>query len=102
MSRANPGRVAALRALVEVESGAHAEDLLAELAPNKGPDRGLAWHLTLGVLRWQGALDLALKPFLNRPIGRLDAGVRNALRMGLFEVHCLHGFDKLKKNSSLI
>ena len=87
MSRANPGRIAALRALVSVETGGHAEDVLVELAPKKGPDRGLAWHLTLGVLRWQGALDLALKPFLNRPIEKLDPGVRNALRLGLFEVH---------------
>jgi 16S rRNA (cytosine967-C5)-methyltransferase len=87
MSQANPGRVAALRALVRIETGDHAEDMLAEHAPKKGPDRGLAWHLTLGVLRWQGALDLALKPFLSRPIERLDPGVRNALRLGLFEVH---------------
>ena len=85
MKRANPGRVAALRALVGVEEGGHAEDLLGGLAPAGGPDRALAWHLTLGTLRWRGSLDHGLNPHLRRGIDSLDAPVRWAMRMGLFE-----------------
>ena len=85
MSRLNPGRLAAGRALIAVERGGHAEDLLADLAPAQTNDRALAWHITLGVLRRQGALDAALKPFLSRPMHRLDPAPRIALRVGLFE-----------------
>ena len=85
MSRLNPGRLAAGRALIAVERGGHAEDLLAELAPSSPADRALAWHLALGVLRRQGALDAALKPTLSRAIRKLDPAPRIALRIGLFE-----------------
>ncbi|MGB0641080.1 MAG: RsmB/NOP family class I SAM-dependent RNA methyltransferase, partial [Myxococcota bacterium] len=81
----NPGRVAALRALIAVEEGAHAEDILPTVAPTTGPDRGLAWHITLGTLRYQGRIDQTLTPFLRRPLNKLDPGVRNALRLGVFE-----------------
>lgn len=85
MSRLNPGRLAAARVLLAVERGAHAEDLLAEQAPSSGPDRGLAWHLVLGVLRRQGSLDAVLAPFLRKGIDKLDDVPRIALRIGLFE-----------------
>jgi 16S rRNA (cytosine967-C5)-methyltransferase len=85
MSRLNPGRLAAARVLLAVERGAHAEDLLAEQAPAAGPDRGLAWHLVLGVLRRQGSLDAVLTRFLKKPIEKLDAVPRIAMRIGLFE-----------------
>ncbi len=84
MARANLGRVAAARALVEVDGGAHVEDVLARLAP-EGADRGLAWHLALGVLRRRGALDALLAPHLKRPIHDLDPPVRAVLRIGAFE-----------------
>ena len=67
MGRLNPGRRAALKALIAVESGAHAEDELTRLSPRKGPDRGLAWHLCLGTLRVQGSIDRALAPHLRKP-----------------------------------
>ena len=85
MSRANPGRVAAVRVLIGVEDGGHAEDLLASHAPKSGPDRALAWHLALGALRWQGSIDHALRPLVARGLERLDPAVRCALRVGLFE-----------------
>ncbi|MEC8193245.1 MAG: transcription antitermination factor NusB [Myxococcota bacterium] len=87
MSKVNPGRLAALKTLIAVERGDHAEDRLAELAPPTGPDRGLSWHLALGTLRWQGAIDHVLGPLLSRPLARLDPAVRCALRMGTFEAH---------------
>lgn len=85
MARANPGRVAAARALAGVDEGKHVEDLLARLAPDSGSDRGLAWHLALGVLRRRGAVDALLQPHLRAPIEGLDAPVRAALRIGAFE-----------------
>lgn len=86
MSSLNPGRLAAVRVLIGVEDGAHAEDLLGELAPQASADRGLAWHLVLGVLRRQGSLDWLLSPLLSRPLGKLDKSVRAALRVGAYEL----------------
>ncbi len=85
MSRANPGRVAAVRVLVGVEGGAHAEDLLAELAPPP-PDRALAWNLALGVLRRRGTLDALLAPLVRGGLDRLQPPVRAALRVGAYEL----------------
>jgi 16S rRNA (cytosine967-C5)-methyltransferase len=81
----NPGRLAAARVLLGVETGAHADDLLESLAPS-GRDRGLTWHLVLGVLRRQGSLDHTLAPFSRRPLAKLDPPVRITLRLGAFEL----------------
>ena len=86
MGRLNPGRLAAVRVLVSVERGHHAEDLLADLAPPDAADRGLAWHLSLGVLRRRGTLDAALAPLVSRPLASLDPAALAALRVGLFEI----------------
>ena len=82
---ANPGRVAAVRVLMAVEEGHHAEQVLAELAPPDGPDRGLAWNLVLGVLRRRGSLDALLEPRLSQGVRGLDPAVRAILRAGLFD-----------------
>lgn len=87
MPPTNPGRRAALLVLVAVEEGGHAEDLLAGAAPHDPRDRGLCWHLVLGVLRRQGAIDALLQPLLKQPIARLDPPVRAVLRLGTFELH---------------
>lgn len=83
--RVNPGRLAAARALLGVERGANADDLLEQLAP-QGRDRPLTWHLTLGVLRRQGSIDHVLSPYSRRPIAKLDPPVRAVLRIGAFEL----------------
>jgi len=83
--RVNPGRLAAARVLLGVETGAHADDLLEQLAP-RGRDRTLTWHLALGVLRRQGSIDHTLGPFSRRPIAKLDPPVRAILRLGAFEL----------------
>lgn len=85
MRRVNPGRLAALRALVEVEEGAHAEDVVAAAPVDDPGQRALALHLVLGVLRRRGALDDALARFSKRSIADLDPVVRAALRVGLFD-----------------
>lgn len=83
----NPGRLAAARVLLAVNEGAHAEDLLDELAPPPGPDRGLAWHTVLGVLRRRGSLDAALEENLRgKPVGSLEAPVQTALRVGAHDL----------------
>ncbi len=85
MALANPGRVAAAQALLEVEAGAHVEDSLGRLAPQASQDRSLAWFLALGVLRRRARVDAALRPFLSRPLDALDPELRAALRIGSFE-----------------
>jgi 16S rRNA (cytosine967-C5)-methyltransferase len=86
---ASPARVAAARALLAVEDGAHLEDALAAALPPRGegeaPDRELAWFLAYGVERRRGHVDAALRAHLTRPIGSLDPIVRVVLRVGAFE-----------------
>ena len=86
MARANPGRLAAARALIGVEDGAHAEDLLDTLAPESARDRGLALHLCMGLLRRRGAVDRLLSPLLRRSLTQLDPPVRAVLRLGAYEL----------------
>jgi 16S rRNA (cytosine967-C5)-methyltransferase len=73
-SHLDPQRVAAARALLEVDEGKHLEV--------QGP---LARHVALGVLRLRGALDAVLEE-VGRPMGKLDPEVRATLRIGLFEL----------------
>ncbi len=85
-SKVNPGRVAAVQALLSVERGEHAEDALARLAPADPADRGLAWHLVLGVLRNRSAIDSIIQQAAKRTTKNLDPEVLAALRMGVFEL----------------
>lgn len=85
-SKVNPGRAAALQALLAVERGEHAEDALARLAPADTADRALAWHLVLGVLRTRSALDAIVMKAAKRHTNNLDPEVLAALRLGVFEL----------------
>jgi len=85
VSRANPGRVAAARALLATGEGAHLEDALAEVLPEEPRDRSLAWFLAFGTLRRRGHVDGALRPRLRQPLGGLDAEVAAVLRLGAYE-----------------
>jgi 16S rRNA (cytosine967-C5)-methyltransferase len=87
----SPARRAAFEVLRRVEEeGAFAAPLLANLpASLSTEDRGLAYELTLGVLRRQFWLDRAIEHFAGRGAGKLDAPVRRALRMGLFQLRFL-------------
>ncbi|HEX8285151.1 MAG TPA: 16S rRNA (cytosine(967)-C(5))-methyltransferase RsmB [Pyrinomonadaceae bacterium] len=92
-----PGREvsAARRAASEIlrrveDEGAFAAPLLARLPDTLSQeDRALCYELTLGVLRRQLWLDRALEHFSGRPSGKLDAPVRRALRLGLFQLRFL-------------
>lgn len=85
-SRLNPGRLAAVRALLAVEEGEHAEDALARLAPADPADRALAWHLVLGVLRQRSGLDAVISAAAKRTPRNIDPEALAALRMGVFEL----------------
>ena len=85
-SLVNPGRLAALRALVAVERGEHAEDALDDNAPSFANDRGLAWHIVLGVLRNRPGVDAVIEQAARRTVENLDPPVLAALRIGLFEL----------------
>ncbi|MDT7687971.1 MAG: rRNA (cytosine967-C5)-methyltransferase [Acidobacteriota bacterium] len=87
----SPARRAAFEILRRVdEEGAFAAPLLANLAGElSAEDRALCYELTLGVLRRQLWLDTALEHFAGRKSEKLDAPVRRALRMGLFQLRFL-------------
>src|SRR5215212_10564145 len=87
----SPARRAAFEILRRVEEeGAFAAPLLANLAGGlSAEDRGLAYELTLGVLRRQLWLDRVIEHFAGRKAGKLDAPVRRALRLGLFQLRFL-------------
>ncbi|GDX79821.1 MFS transporter [Deltaproteobacteria bacterium] len=86
-SRANPGRVAAARALLAVDDeGRNVEEALAEFVPGDPADRALAWNLALGVLRHRAALDEAITTAARRAVWTLDPPVLSALRAGLYEL----------------
>ncbi|HEX8188375.1 MAG TPA: 16S rRNA (cytosine(967)-C(5))-methyltransferase RsmB [Pyrinomonadaceae bacterium] len=89
--KVSPARRAAFEVLRRVEEeGAFAAPLLANLPEGLSPeDRGLAYELTLGVLRRQLWLDRAVEHLSGRKSGKLDAAVRLALRLGLFQLRFL-------------
>src|SRR5436190_1843339 len=74
---------------VEVDD-AFAGDLLAADSENlKASDAGLAEELTFGVLRSQAQLDFLIGHYSGKTAGRLDAEVRIALRMGIYQLRYL-------------
>jgi 16S rRNA (cytosine967-C5)-methyltransferase len=87
----SPARRAAFEVLRRVEDeGAFAAPLLANLPEGlSSEDRALCYELTLGVLRRQFWLDRVLEHFSGRKAGKLDAPVRRALRLGLFQLRFL-------------
>lgn len=86
----SPARVAAFKILQQVENGAFSSVLLAAENPHLQPlDRALCHELVLGVLRWQLFLDKIVEHFSKRRVESLDAPVRIALRLGLYQLRFL-------------
>lgn len=72
------------------EEGAFAAPLLASLADELSrEDRALCYELVLGVLRRQLWLDRLIQHFAARKPDALDAPVRRALRLGLYQLRFL-------------
>lgn len=88
----SPARLAAFEVLRRVEEeGAFASVLLAALDEEKmrADDRALCYELVLGVLRRQLWLDQLIEHYSARTPERLDAPVRRALRLGLYQLRFL-------------
>ena len=88
-SKVNPGRRAAVRALLRVDRGERGDHALEAEAPPAGKDRGLAWHLLSGALQHRAELDHIISACSSRPLTRLDPTVLAILRIALFELR--HG-----------
>jgi 16S rRNA (cytosine967-C5)-methyltransferase len=88
MSGASEGRLAATRALVDLEtSGGRIDAVLEHHGPSlEGAERRLAWALTLGVERNRLLLDHYLAPHVSRHPRDLDPEVRATLRCAAFQI----------------
>ena len=84
----SPARTTAFDILLRVETeDAYASELLhsASLDKLSSQDRGLATEIVMGVLRWQGQLDLQAGHYTDKAVPKLDAEVRIALRMAMYQ-----------------
>ncbi|HYO62776.1 MAG TPA: 16S rRNA (cytosine(967)-C(5))-methyltransferase RsmB [Pyrinomonadaceae bacterium] len=89
--RASAARRAAFEVLRRVEDeGAFAAPLLASVAEElRADDRALCHELVLGCLRRQLWLDRLTERYAGRAAATLDAPVRRALRLGLYQLRFL-------------
>lgn len=87
----SPARRAAFEILRRVEEeGAFASVLLVAGGEElRAEDRALTYELVMGVLRWQLWLDRLIEHYSGRSAGKLDAPVRRALRLGLYQLRKL-------------
>jgi 16S rRNA (cytosine967-C5)-methyltransferase len=84
-------RKAALETLNTLDRGnANLDNILEEIAPegtiNSKRDRALFQTIVYGVLRWRGRLDFIIDQFSRTRIHKIDPGVLNILRLGLFQI----------------
>ena len=86
-----PARRVAFDVLRRVEeAGAFASVLLTHAtAELRADDRALCYELVLGVLRWQLWLDKLIEHCAGRAAAEIDAPVRRALRLGLYQLRFL-------------
>jgi len=83
-----PPRIAAYDILRRVDAGGYASDLLLErTAALDSRDAGLASEIVFGVLRYRSQLDYLIELYSSRR--KLDAEVRDALRMGIYQLRYL-------------
>jgi 16S rRNA (cytosine967-C5)-methyltransferase len=78
-------------------------DLLAAPKVESLParERGFLQELVLGTLRHRGAVDHALARAMDRPLAELDAGVREALRLGAYQILKLRVADHAAVSESV-
>lgn len=88
-----PGRVSAravaLEALLRIEDGAFANLVTPQLLAQSDlddRDRAFVTELVYGTTRRRRALDWVLDRHTSRPLVELDADVRNALRLGAYQL----------------
>lgn len=87
----SPARSTAFTILRRVEEeGAFASVLLATSDDEmRADDRALCYELVMGCLRWQLWLDHLIEHYAGRKAESLDAPVRRALRLGLYQLRFL-------------
>lgn len=85
----SPARVTAFEVLRQVERGGFASDLLREAKELETRDAALASEIVFGCLRFQAQLDFLIGEFSGRPAEKLDAEVRGALRIGIYQLRYL-------------
>jgi 16S rRNA (cytosine967-C5)-methyltransferase len=86
----SPARQLAFEILTAVGRGGYASDLLvARATPLDARDAGLASEIVLGVLRYRAQLDYLVEHYSGRAAARLDDAVRQALRMGIYQLRYL-------------
>lgn len=85
----SPARSAAYSILERVERGAYAAELLARIEKLDERDARLCSQIVFGCLRRQAQLDYLMEQSTGKPAARLDAPVRIALRMGLYQLRWL-------------
>src|SRR5580698_1149661 len=82
-----PARQAAFAALLAIDRGAwSAEALAAKSGHLDSRDAGLASDIVFGTLRRRGELDAAIVRYSRRGVEKLDAAVRIALEMALYQM----------------
>lgn len=82
-----PARQAAFGALLAIDRGAwSAEALAAKSGHLDSRDAGLASDIVFGTLRRRGELDYAIGKYSKRNVDKLDAAVRIALEMALYQI----------------
>lgn len=82
-------RIVALDALVRIDDGAYAHVVVPAMLGQSSlddRDRAFATDLVYGTVRAQRRLDDLLARVLKRPLRRLDAPVRAALRLGAYQL----------------
>src|SRR4051794_5286413 len=84
----SPPRIAAFDILLRLEKeDAYERDLLhsARLDKLTPEDRGLGTEIVMGALRWQGQLDAQIAHYAEKTLAKMDAEVRIALRMAMYQ-----------------
>jgi len=84
-------RNTALNVLITLDRGKQTLDgILDHISPRTGSlsrrDRSLFNALIYGVLRWRGRLDYIISHFSNTALKKIEPGVLNILRLGLFQI----------------
>ncbi len=83
-------RLLALRLLERIDrTHAYADRVLAHALSRcalSTSDRALVTELVYGTLRWRGRLDFLLGQVLDRDLGKLEAMVTTALRLGAYQI----------------
>src|SRR5690242_19670594 len=85
-----PARQAAFASLLAVDRGAWAaETLAAKSAQLDARDAALAQEIVFGTLRRRGEIGLVIEHCSKRPAEQLDAAVRIALEIGIYQLRFL-------------